>query len=503
MRVLLDTNILIAREDSKPMPENVAELLKLLQEAHIDWVIHPDTIRDIARDKDESRRQIVLSKLDSYPKLNSPPNLTKENPIYSKIRLLSSENDEVDDNLLFCANENIVSFLITEDLGIHKNATKLGISDKVLKITDAIQIVKTVFLEQPITVHPSLELVDAYNIDILEEPIFNDLLRDYAGFEKWWQKLKSESRQILIHRASNSSKIEAILILKIEPPEQIAPNIIMAQKCLKICTLKVVKTGYKLGELFIKKAIEKAIANNLDEIYLTHFTKDNDYLVPLIEDFGFNNVGKKDNGEDIFIKRLVPQDREQGRLLPQLELLSSFYPCFHDGVSINKYLIPIKPKYHSRLFPECKRLGLEPLPLILSNQELVVEGNTINKAYLCHAPARKLKSGDIILFYRSKDDKRITTIGVIERIEYNITDFDTAMQLIAKKTVYSQSEIVQILADPTTIIIFKWLFDLRRPVAIMDIGGFSRAPQSIAGLTQQQYESIKRLGGIDERFTFD
>ena len=84
-------------------------------------------------------------------------------------------------------------------------------------------------------------------------------------------------------------------------------------KKVKICTLIVAHYGFKLGELFIKLTINFALKSKIDSIYLTHFTKENDRLLPLINDFGFKKYGTKDTKrndkileEDVYYKRLIP-----------------------------------------------------------------------------------------------------------------------------------------------------------------------------------------------------
>ena len=62
MRVLLDTNIIIRREDNKIIDEDLQILLKILNQLNINIILHQKSIEDIERDKDEERKQITLSK---------------------------------------------------------------------------------------------------------------------------------------------------------------------------------------------------------------------------------------------------------------------------------------------------------------------------------------------------------------------------------------------------------------------------------------------------------
>ncbi|NCN68723.1 MAG: hypothetical protein GW904_03140, partial [Candidatus Altiarchaeum hamiconexum] len=62
-RILVDTNILIDREDLKEVSEGLQELLKILNETNNKIVIHPLSLEEIKNDKNAERRDIVLSKL--------------------------------------------------------------------------------------------------------------------------------------------------------------------------------------------------------------------------------------------------------------------------------------------------------------------------------------------------------------------------------------------------------------------------------------------------------
>lgn len=107
----------------------------------------------------------------------------------------------------------------------------------------------------------------------------------------------------------------------------------------------------KIGELFIKIATDYAVKNNMDTIYLTHYIKENqeDKLIALIQEWGFKNYGKNHLGENIYIKRLVPDVAEK---YDKLEIAKIFYPTFYDGMESKKFIIPIQPQYHDRLFPK-------------------------------------------------------------------------------------------------------------------------------------------------------
>lgn len=64
MRILLDTNILILRENNHIVPENLAHMMNLISglESSSTWV-HPLSISEIKKDGNKERQVINLSKI--------------------------------------------------------------------------------------------------------------------------------------------------------------------------------------------------------------------------------------------------------------------------------------------------------------------------------------------------------------------------------------------------------------------------------------------------------
>jgi hypothetical protein len=134
IRVLIDTNVIIFREDVKATPEKVSQLLKILQENGYQVLLHPASIDDLNNDKDGERKKIVLSKLDNYLRITDPPKPDQE--FYDKLgnpRL--TPHTAIDLQLLYAIYKNAAHIFITEDLGIHKFAVRLGIENKYSQLT--------------------------------------------------------------------------------------------------------------------------------------------------------------------------------------------------------------------------------------------------------------------------------------------------------------------------------------------------------------------------------
>lgn len=497
MRILLDTNIFIYREDDKVIPQELQDLLQILSKVKAEILIHPLSLQELAKDKDETRKQIILSKVSSYSQLESPPNPLKDEDFKNKI-YEANDHDRIDNNLLFAVYKNAVDFLMTEDKGIHKKASDIGIKERVLLIDDALQIFKKdIATSKPIS-PPALKEDFVYNLD-LNDPIFDKLKKDYPEFEKWFLKISKEGRKCWVHHKVDG-KIGALLIFKIEDePIEGTPSL-PKKKRLKISTFIVTNVGQKIGELFIKLSIDFCVKNNLSEMYLTHFTEPDDRLVQLISEYGFRKVSVNNRGEDIFLKRMIPDASSVNEMTP-FQVVNEYYPSFYDGVDVRKYIIPIQPAFHNQLFTDYTGRQTK---LNEHSGEFIVEGNTIKKAYLTNSKITKIQPSDIILFYKSKDKSEITSLGVVESIHMRLTDPDEIMKVVGKRTVYSRNEIEEMTKKPTTVLLFYHICHLPNPISyqtLKDIGALTGPPQSICGIDDNSYREIIRRSSIDERFT--
>lgn len=493
---MIDTNIFISREDNDILPDNLQELLRLLSELKAEILIHPLSFEDLKKNQDKKRQEIMLSKIRAYSFLEFPPDPKKDQGYLDSVGRVIG----IDDIILYAVHKDAVDFFITEDRGIHKKAKRLGVDERVFLINEALPIFKNYKHKERIISPPALKRDFVYNLD-LEDPIFDLLREDYEEFEVWFKKISREGRKCWVHYREDGG-IGALLIYKFEDePVDSAPPL-PKKKRLKISTFVVTDVGHKIGELFIKLAIDISIKNDISEIYLTHFTRPEDRLVELISEYGFYKAAVNQRGEEIFIKRIgVEAEMIEG--LSPMEIAKRVYPCFYDGEQVKKFIIPIYPEFHSRLFTDFRERQTK---IIEHAGSFIVEGNTIKKAYLSHSRIRKMDAGDIVLFYRSKDQSSVTSIGVIESVNTKVRDAEKIIRFVGKRTVYSRDEIEEFAKKPTTIILFRHHFHLKNPLhldKLKELGVLAGAPQSIIEIDHDKYLKIKERGGVDERFTFN
>lgn len=497
MDILIDTNIFIYRENNRVVPRDLQELERSLKDEGHRILIHPLSKREIRNDGNADRRQKAESKVEAYVELEYPTYPSERDTQFrSEIKEVADFNEKVDNSLLYAVFKDKVEFLITEDGGIHEKALRLGLEDRVFTIEDG----RDFFKEQPPEVYgpPSIERTRVGELDV-NDPIFDSLKGEY-DFEHWFESISERTAYV---SRENEGELGAILIIKPNEIENIGNNPPLGKKeRLKISTLKVSKDrwGSKIGELLINISIREALNRGINEIYLTHYSEDRDYFVEVIRTYGFIKTSEKRDGEDIYIKKLTPGPSDNPSSLAATQ---QFFPTFCDWSRIKKFLVPIRPKWHSKLFTGYKKR--QPKLQEFSGN-FIPEGNAIKKAYLTNAKTRQIEPGSLLLFYRTTDEKEVTSLGVCEQVKYGLTDADDILRTVGRRSVFSDQEVEEMVSSPTTVILFWHNFDLENPVSyhgLLENEVLSGPPQTLQQIDEEGYKYIKREGEIDERFALD
>ncbi|MDN5201957.1 hypothetical protein QQ008_11300 [Fulvivirgaceae bacterium BMA10] len=345
-------------------------------------------------------------------------------------------NDFIDTSLVKEVYHGRVDFLITEDRGIHRKAVQLQISEKVFTIDS--------FLEKVITENPDLKDYQVLatkkeyfgNINI-NDPFFDSFKEDYKEFENWYNRKSDTESYVCVTDGS----VKAFLYVKVEGKDEnysdITPKF-QPKKRLKIGTFKVLSTGYKLGERFLKIIFDNALRYDVNEIYVTIFKKrpEQERLINLLMDWGFVYWGEKstENGiEQVYVRDFTKKVAEEN---PKLT-----YPF----LSKNKrtFIVPIYPEYHTNLFPDSYLNNESPRDY----SENEPHRNAIKKVYISRSLERNLSCGDSIVFYRTKFNgpayhtSVVTTLGIVENVITNIRGESHFLQLCRKRSVFSDVEL--------------------------------------------------------------
>jgi len=205
--------------------------------------------------------------------------------------------------------------------------------------------------------------------------------------------------------------------------------------------------------------------------------------------------------EAIYIKKLFPEPTEAKGRFP-FDITKLYYPSYYDGADVKKFIVPIRPQYHSRLFTNYKDRQIE---LAESAGYFIVEGNTIRKAYICNSRIKSIAQGDIIIFYVS-ERRQLISVAVVEAVYGGLQDYRDIIKLVGKRTVYSVNEIQNIATKPSLVILFWQYWHFERPLSYLrlrSMGILKGPPRSIMQISEKNYSLVKETGGIDERFTIN
>lgn len=494
MRILIDTNIIINLEDNKIIDIDFSKFYSTAISNKCEILYHKDCLKDIQKDSNLERREIIKSKFAKYSAIENPANL---DPKFSVDIGEKNHNDRIDNTQLYQVHKGYVELMVTNDRGIKKKAAKLGLSKKVLTSIQASAFLDKLFTlkipAHPVLTHMSVRALESdYKSDF-----FESLRADYGGqkFMSWIDKCAKEDRKCYALRTEN--KLEALLIYNFEDATSHGLKNI-EETSLKICTLKVAPgaLGIKLGELFLSKIFHLALVKNVNFVFITTYQKQNS-LIELLLKFGFEKhssfINNVDEIEFIFVKNLnrKNQSNQNG---------TKIHPYFRE--SVKKYIIPIQPRFYTSLFKD----GNLRDPSLFDFEDYglqEVQGNTIIKAYISNSTRTDLVAGDMLFFYSSHRHKKIEPLGIL--IEHTrISKLDELWEKVKSKTVYTRSFLEKELEERKylTVTIFRFVQYLNPPVdfkTIKQFDSFKNKFQTITELKELDYQRIKE-NNLDESF---
>jgi hypothetical protein len=435
VKVLLDTNIIVHREASTVVMQQIGVLFQWLDRLHYTKCIHPLSIEEIQKHKDPKVVSTFEIKLSSYAQLRTQAPEAAE--IAALRRLDLNENAQNDTSLLSELFAGRVDILVSEDRGIHAKGKLLGISTKVFTIDD--------FLEKVTAEHP--DLIDYRVLAVkkelfgnvaLTDPFFDSFKRDYVDFTQWFNRKSDETAYV---SKTENGELVAFLYLKLEEPLEPYPDIeprFWPCRRLKIGTFKVAMNGYKLGERFLKIIFDNAVVQNVEEIYVTIFNKDaeQERLIALLTDWGFRHHGKKasQSGEELVLVR---------DFRPRVDSTSPATTFPFMLRRQRKFIVPIYPSYHTELLPD-SILRTESPEDFEDNRS---NRNALRKVYISRSLRSDMARGDIIVFYRTASGGAAyytsvaTTLGIVESVVKDIKSEDDFVALCRKRSVFSDQKL--------------------------------------------------------------
>lgn len=501
MKVLLDTNILIHREASRIVNEEIGTLFNWLDRLHYEKYIHPLSIGELEKHSDPVVVKTIQTKIQNYNTLKTEaPESAEITAIRAKYD--KNENDTIDTSLLKEVYAGRVDYLITEDRNVHVKALELRISNNVFTIDD--------FLEKSTTENPELseykvlsvrkEYFGKINID---DEFFDSFKEDYEGFKSWFNRKSCEIAYIC---QTDKGNILAFLYIKKESEDENYSDIkpVLPPKTrLKIGAFKVISNGYKLGERFLKIIFDNAINYKVDEIYVTlfHKSEEHDRLVGLLTDWGFSLHGLKNTptgDEEVYTKDLH-QD-------PDVLKPKEAFPF----ITKNRryFIVSIYPNYHTELLPDSILNTESPEDYIESEPHR----NAIQKVYISRSINRDLASGDIIVFYRTGGLYKgvATTIGVVDDVIDGISGEEQFINICRKRSIFNDDELKKHWnykpRNRPFVVNFLYLYsfpkrpNLKNLIEMGVIQDIHSAPRGFEQITQEQFDKILEASESNENF---
>lgn len=500
MKVLLDTNIIIHRETSHIVNQDIGILFKWLDRTHCEKLVHSKSIEEILKNKNASTVEAFKVKIQNYEVLQNPSPMTEEVLVVSK-KMDATENDVVDTILLnevFC---NRVDLLITEDKKIHTKATELKIADKVFNID---RFLEKIFSENP-------ELIDYKVLNVqkvpfgkidLNDSFFQSLKDDYVGFDKWFLRKYDESAYITIN--SNNGKLLSFLYVKKEDETENYTDItppLPPKRRLKVGTFKVISNGFRLGERFLKIIFDNALKNKVEEIYVTIFdrTDEQKRLISLMEKWGFVYWGKKGE-ENVYVRDFNPNFA--------IDDVNKTYPYI--SKNCDTFIVPIYPDYHTELLPDSILNTESPSDFV----EDFPHRNGISKVYVSRALEPHPKKGDILVFYRTGGIYKgvITTIGIVTEIKEHFSSKADFISYCRKGSVFPEKELGKMWdyrSQRPFVVSFLYVYSFPKRInmsKLIEMGifnGVNDAPRGFRLISKDQFEFILKETLSESGFVID
>jgi hypothetical protein len=289
----------------------------------------------------------------------------------------------------------------------------------------------------------------------LNDIFFDSLKGAYAEFEEWYIRKAVEGASAYV-QYNSEKQVEGFLYLKIESGQLNEVNPPRGdKKRLKVGTFKVNPHGTKFGERFIKKIMDKAIVENVDEVYVTVFDE-HTALMKLMERYGFRNDAIKETANGT--EQVLFKDMRGLRDDIYLD-----YPLIQSK-NKRKFALGIYPMYHTKLFPD-SILNNENYSLI----EDVSHTNSIHKVYISFMDLSILEPGDLIAMYRTTDNKGpayyrsvITSVCVVEEIKSknHFKDIDEFITYAKAHSVFDEKELRSWYNNKSQIFVIRMTYNI-------------------------------------------
>lgn len=341
----------------------------------------------------------------------------------------------------------------------------------------------------------------------LADPFFDSLKAAYPEFSVWYNK-KAATGECAYVFFFEDGRVADFLYLKIETGEMsdVQP-VLPAKRRLKVGTFKILPRHTRRGERFMKKIMDRAMSEEVDEVYVTIFpTPELEYLINLFVRFGFYHKADKPHDDGSAEWVMVKDMRAiNGNMLENYPRMKTKGKC--------KWMLGIYPKWHTPLFPDS----------ILNNESYdmvqdCTSTNGIYKIYISwNQECAQMMPGDLVVIYRSSDEPGrawyrsvVSTICTVYETKKRC-DFKNVDEFLdyTKYSVFEEKNRRNWFHSKQDLVVIKMLYNVafsKRAIRkdLVENGALdAQARPSLLELKDEQFKKIIELGQANERYFID
>ena len=340
----------------------------------------------------------------------------------------------------------------------------------------------------------------------LDDTFFDSLKECYPEFIDWFYKKAEKGEKAVV--SFDNDRICDFLYTKLEVEElgsadNISP-VLPAKKRLKVGTFKVNPRHTRRADRFMKRIMDIAIREQVEEIYVTVFPK-HEELISRFVDYGFVEKARKKHGEEYELVLVKEMNTCIG------DIVKDYPRVKREGT--DKYLLSIYPKFHTQLFPDS----------ILRNEEndrydLIKDlkpTNSINKVYICFMrDVPMMKRGDIVAIYRTSDEPGrayyrsvVTSVCTVTAV-LSKSDFESEDDFVGQLrdvSVFTEQDLRLWYKKPNVFVVrmqynIAFTKKVTRKCMIDELGFNPGLYWGFFKMTDMQFNALCKKGEVDENY---
>ncbi|ACN15543.1 putative GCN5-related N-acetyltransferase [Desulforapulum autotrophicum HRM2] len=449
MKFLVDTDIILSLgpwgdEDLGVHPYSAACFHRLAKKYGCTLFVHPLSLETVGLRCQGDRETQIKEQMAAYDRVDDTVPLS----VFEQDQVGFPKKGSVDyleNAFLAAVKTDGVDFLVTEKPSLHARAGRLGLSTRVLFLSDALGLVKDLF---EITA-PDRPRVEEICFSLIREQ--NSIFWTMASpkeqdntFKALLARLRKEQVNAFVIRDGDKSLIAGICVVEqtLEGP------------AIRLFHVADPYPFSRYGALLLKAVFDRATVHGDEQIRFSAFPGHNK-IAELVQSVGF--------------KWTDPMSIQVTPLMDN-----------------NTWVLPLTPLFHGTLFPELEM----QLPLF---PYFGPQGNAMERVCLVNTPAPEITPGDTLLIFRTQGPCAITAMGVVKETLVATSPLGI-VRFLGTRTAWSYSEIVRFCRKSPLVIKFVQVKTLGKPLGLADLktqGVLKGRPRKIMGVNNEAKAWLK------------